>query len=263
MLHLVSLLILLTLGGCALTIDYKIPAHRFMDPETRGYNLFKDGGSGFIQMSAQADHTITMSSVYTFGVFGDSINEDQALTKSGNLGGQAGIGILERFDLQIRGNLDSPAMVIGKWQILGDTLKTQASGWKLAVWGGYGTMGEESSLTVTADDNTKRDYKGELDVTATELGLSCGYRSSPAVISYINFTYANYDAKSVLTSTTNPTVNVDGVTTLKAINLGFKLGEAKGISTNLELGGSQVKWTKGSEISQDLFSAGFTVNYGL
>ena len=146
---------LFLLVGCATDIDYKIPSHRFVDPETRGTSLFKGEYSGFGQLSYQSDTKLVMTEVYDLGVFGTSINENQAFEKTGNMGLQAGLGIVPAIDLIYRNNGDSPQIAILKVQILGSGFQNLQEELKLALWGGFGSMDEnEGSMRISNENQT-------------------------------------------------------------------------------------------------------------
>lgn len=125
--------------SCATDIDYKIPAHRFVDPETRGTSLFRGELSGFGQVSYQLDTKLTMTEVYDYGVFGSAVNDKQAFDKTGNIGVQAGLGIFPQVDILYRDNGDSPRMGLLKVQVLGSGLNQIQEEFKLALWGGAGS----------------------------------------------------------------------------------------------------------------------------
>mgnify|MGYP003643515175 CR=1 FL=1 len=255
------LLALILLTGCATDIDYKIPSHRFMDPETRGSAIYKAEFSGFYQLSYQSDHKLTMTEVFSFPVFGDQVNDGQALSDTLNLGMQAGLGILPMVDLHFRQNGDSPSMVLAKVQLLGEHANASKDGFKLAVWGGVGSMEEdEGSLTITKGDGTKRFYTGAIEVHPFEVGTTFGYRMADYAMVYMNMTFSRYASKSTLTSSVNPTVVVEGDADLAAVALGFKLGRFKGVNGHFEIGASRVKWGDQIKIEQDIGSAGVAIS---
>ncbi|MBH49010.1 MAG: hypothetical protein CME71_12655 [Halobacteriovorax sp.] len=258
------LLSLILLTGCATDIDYKIPSHRFMDPETRGTAIFKAELSGFYQLSYQSDHKLTMSEVYTFPVFGDQVNDGQALSDTLNLGMQAGLGILPMFDIHLRRNGDSPNMVLAKVQLLGDHANASKEGYKLALWAGVGAMEEdEGTLTITKSDGSTRTYSGAIEVHPYEVGTSFGYRMADYAMVYMNATFSRYPSKSTLTSSVNPTVVVEGDADLAAVALGFKLGKFKGVNGHFEIGASRVKWGENIKIEQDIGSAGVAISIAI
>lgn len=245
--------------GCATDIDYKIPAHRFMDPETRGTSILDGEASWFVQTSYQSDHKLTMTEVYDFGVFGSSVNDDQALERTTNFGVQAGLGIVPMFDVLVRDNGDSPAMLVGKVQVLGSSLKERQDGFKLALWGGVGSMDEDEGTMTISSGGSSRTYSGKIEVTPWELGTSVGYRFAPSAIVYLNGVYGNYASKSTLTSTTNPTVVVKGDAILEAVALGLKLGD-KGVACHLEVGASRVSWEDDIKIEQEIGTAAIALS---
>lgn len=257
------ILSLLFLSACATDIDYKIPAHRFMDPETRGSSLLKAEFSGFGQLSYQTDHKLTMSEVYDYGVFGTQVNTGQALSRTTNLGIQAGLGIVPMVDVMLRQNGDSPTMLLAKVQLLGAHALENKEGFKLALWGGAGSMEEdEGTLTVTRSNGNSRTYNGKIEVNPFELGASVGYRISNKALFYLNGTFARYPSKSTLTSNVNPTVIVEGDAELEAIALGFKIGEAKGVSGHIEVGASRVKWGDDIKIEQEIGTGAVAISVG-
>ena len=238
------------LVGCATDIDYKIPVHRFMDPETRGATLWKAEFDGFAQISYQQDHKLTMTEVYDFGVFGASVNDDLALSETGNLGQLYGLGIAPHVDFHYRDNGDSPHMFLTKVQVLGKTAAENKEGFKLSFWGGLGKMDEnEGSLTVENDQNgDQKTFSGKIEVDPWEVGLSLGYRTHEKVIIYLNSVYANYASKSTLESDTENDLRIKGDAILKALTFGTRLGGSDGVSCHLELGLSEVKWKEEVDI---------------
>lgn len=258
------ILSLLLLSACATDIDYKIPAHRFMDPETRGSSLLSGEFSGFGQLSYQTDHKLTMSEVYDFGVFNESVNTGQALSRTTNLGLQAGLGIVPMVDVMLRQNGDSPSMLLAKIQLIGAYALENKEGFKLALWGGAGSMEEdEGTLNVTRNNGSSRTYNGKIEVHPFELGMSAGYRFSDKALFYLNGTFARYPSKSTLTSNINPTVIVEGDAELEAVALGVKLGEAKGVSAHIEVGASRVKWGDDIKIEQSIGTGAVAISLGL
>lgn len=244
------LLILLFLSGCATDIDYKIPAHRFVDPETRGTALFAGEASGFAQISYQTGHKITMTEVYDFGVFGTTVDDGQALSRTTNMGLQAGLGILPMFDVHIRDNGDSPTMLIGKIQLLGAYGKERKEGVKFALWGGAGSMEEDVGTLTVTNSSSSNTYAGKIEVTPWEVGSSLGYRFDSFSMLYLNGVYARYPSTSTLTGTT-PTVIVKGDAKFEAIALGFKFGGGD-VSCHLEVGASRVSWDGDIKIEQEI-----------
>lgn len=258
-LKLLSLILLVS--SCATDIDYKIPVHRFMDPETRGTSIFQGELSGFGQFSFQSDHKLTMTEVFTFGVFGSTVDESQALSRTSNFGVQAGLGILPRLDIHLRNNGDSPLMLVTKWQVLGEGAVKAAPGFKLALWAGVGSMDEdEGSLTVTDNDNSTETYAGKIEVTPWEVGLSAGQRLTDKILLYLNATYGKYPSKSTLTSS-SPNLIIKGDAELEALSLGGKFGDNR-LACHVEFGASRVKWKNDIEIEQEIGTAGVAVSIG-
>src|SRR5690606_11765169 len=146
-------------------------------------------------LSYQSDHKLTMTEVYDFGVFGTSVNDGQALSRTTNMGLQAGLGILPMFDVLVRDNGDSPTMIIGKVQLFGEYAKERKDGFKLALWAGVGSMEEEEGTLIVTSGGSSNTYSGKIEVTPWELGSSIGYRFSPGVIVYVNGVYGKYASK--------------------------------------------------------------------
>lgn len=254
--------LILLFTSCATDIDYKIPVHRFMDPETRGANLFQGEVSLFGQLSFQSTHKVTMTEVFTFGVFDAVVDEGQALSRTANFGAQAGLAILPRLDIHLRNNGDSPLMFVTKWQVLGEDAQKATPGFKLALWAGVGSMDEdEGSLTVTDNDNNSETYAGKIEVTPWELGLSGGHRLTDKILLYLNATYAKYPSQSTLTSS-SPTITIKGNAELEALSLGAKFGDHK-LACHVEIGASRVKWKNDIEIEQEIGTAAVAVSFGL
>ena len=259
-----KILSLLVFTSCAaLNVDYKMPNHRFMDPETRGTNILNER-SWFILTHMSAAKELDLSGVSTNFVFpGESVSDDQTFSDSLMLGLQAGLGIMPFLDVHYRIDHDAPSMLITKIQLLGGSVKELKEGHKLALWGGVGSMSESDSLTISnGDGSIKRNYEGELSVRAYEGGLSYGYRFSPIFLTYLNLVHARFNANSQLTSTTNPTVIVRGMTNQNAANLGVKFGYSQRVFTNLELGYSMVEWREREKFKYDGMSFGVTFGIG-
>lgn len=259
-----KLLLLSLLTSCAaLKVDYKMPNHRFMDPETRGTNVLKER-SWFILTQMSAAKELELSSVSTNFVFpGETVSDNQAFSDSLMLGLQAGLGIMPFLDVHYRVDHDAPSMLITKIQLLGGSVKDLSEGHKLALWGGMGSMSESDNLTISnGDGSIKRSYEGELSVRAYEGGLSYGYRFSPIFMSYVNLVHARFNANSMLTSPSNPTVIVRGMTNQNAANLGVKFGYSQRVYTHLELGYSMVEWRERERFKYDGMSFGATFGIG-
>lgn len=243
--------LLALLASCATDIDFKIPSHRFMDPETRGSDIFKGEWDGYIQTSYQTDHKLTMTEVYDYGVFGSRVDEGQALERTTNLGWQFAVGLVPMLDISYRRNGDSPGMLIGKVQLYGESFKEKKDGLKFAAWAGVGGMSEDEGTLTVASNNQTRSYNGKIDVTASEVGASIGYRFDSWIIAYFNGTYAVYESESVLTSNVHPTVNVKGDAKLEAAVFGIKFG-GQDASMHLEVGASRVTWDKDIKLEQEI-----------
>lgn len=256
------LVAMLFLTSCATDIDYKIPAHRFMDPETRGTSIFAGEGSWFVQASYQTDHKLTMTEVYDYGVFGTTVDDGQALERTTNFGIQAGLGLFPMLDVLIRDNGDSPGMLVGKVQLVGAGLKERQEGFKLALWGGVGSMKEDEGTMTITSGGTSRTYSGEIEVTPWELGSSIGYRFAPSAIVYLNGVYGNYASESTLKSNVHSTVVVKGDAILEAVALGVKLGD-RGIACHLEVGASRVSWKEDIKIEQEIGTAAVALSVEL
>jgi hypothetical protein len=249
----ISIVFLMTLllSGCAIDIDFKIPSHRFMDPETRGQNIFNGEIGGFAQASLQTEHKVTMTEVFDYGVLGATVSSEQVLSRSSGIGLQGALGIFPRLDVHMRMDADSPSMIIAKVQLLGEHGNDRKDGFKLGVWAGYGTMKEsEGQLTVTSGNST-RSYSGEIEIHPWELGLTLGQRFAPAAMVYTSATHAKYPSKSTLTSNVHPTVVVQGTAELQALALGIKLGQTN-ISCHVEIGASRVRWREQIQYEQEI-----------
>lgn len=259
--NLFILLILLQLFvSCAVDIDYKIPVHRFMDPETQGTKIFNGEVDGMIQLSIQKDHKLTMTEVFDFSVFGTSVSEDQAFSHTSNVGLQLGLGLFPMMDLYYRENGDSPAMVVAKFQVFGTHAKEMAEGFKLGLWAGAGHMDENEGTLTVANNGSSRTYSGEIEVTPWELGLTLGQRFSPNFILYLNALHARYDSKSTLTSNVHPTVTVEGEAQLSALNLGLKYSVNR-FALHLEFGASDVRWNEQLNLRQRIGSGAVATSF--
>lgn len=252
-----SLLILL--ASCATDIDYKIPAHRFVDPETRGTSLFQGEVSGFAQLSYQRNTKLTMSEVYDFGVFGSSVNDEQAFEETSNLGFQTGLGLFSRLDLIYRNNGDSPEMGLVKLQLIGEGLRELKEEFKLAIWAGAGSMDEnEGSLTLNDGDQIKT-FNGSIEVDPWELGLSLGQRLNPNSLIYLNLVHAKYPSRSTLLSSDDPDIIVKGTAKQQALTLGLKVHQ-QNISCHLEAGYTHVKWDEDIDVKEEIATLGLAVS---
>ncbi len=258
-----KLIWLLFFVSCALRVDYKLPNHRFMDPETRGTNILNER-SWFLTTHLSGVQELELSSVSTNFVFpGETVSDNQAFESSVTMGLQAGMGIVPFLDLHYRVDYDAPGMLIAKLQLLGGSAKEASAGHKLALWGGLGSMSESDNLTVSNEDgSTQRSYDSDLSVRAHEMGVSYGYRFTPLFMTYLNLVHARFNANSILVSPTNPNVIVQGMTNQNVANLGIKFGYAQRVFTHVELGYSQVEWRERERFKNEAMSFGATFGIG-
>lgn len=249
--------------SCALRVDYKMPNHRFMDPETRGTNILQER-SWFLTTHFSGAQELELSSISTNFVFpGETVSDKQAFEGSATIGLQAGMGIAPFLDMHYRIDYDAPSMLIAKMQLLGGSAKEASTGHKLAIWGGMGSMSESENLTVSnSDGSIQRSYDGDLSVRAWEGGMSYGYRFTPLFMTYLNLVHARFNANSLLTSASLPTIAVRGMTNQNAANLGIKFGYAQRVFTHIELGYSQVEWREGERFKNETMSFGATFGIG-
>jgi hypothetical protein len=251
---------LFLLVGCATDIDYKIPSHRFVDPETRGTSVLKGEYSGFGQFSYQSNTKHIMTEVYDLGVFGTSINEDQAFEKTGNMGLQAGLGIIPEVDFIYRDNGDSPRMGLLKVQILGSGFNKLQEEFKLAFWAGLGSMNEDEGVMRITNENQSELFNGRIEVSPWELGFSFGQRLSSRSLAYMNIVYAKYASESKLTSTSRADTTITGDIKQQAIALGLKLHQQH-ISCHIEAGYTQIEWDDSLEHKMASLGVGVSVEF--
>lgn len=159
------------LTGCAITLN--VPVNRFESPESSGSGqIFLEGG---IQGASKA---IIVSN--TTASPPDVNSPAFERTSAGTVG--VGVGILERVDLSVRGQVNTPSLLKAKLQLLGSSSSRAARGtFSLAVSAGIG-MGNKSQQD--ADVFTPVTAVSDVDFITYDAAVIAGYRLSPSVLLY-------------------------------------------------------------------------------
>lgn len=212
------------------------------------------------QLSFQSDHKVTMTEVYDFGILGTTINDDQALSRTTNLGIQAAMGVIPSVDLHLRNNGDSPLMFISKWQFIGNHLNAAENGFKMAIWGGVGSMEEDEGSLIVENETQKKTFNGKIKVTPWELGLSFGHRFAPRALVYSNALYAKYPSTSTLTQS-NEVKTIKGDALLESVILGLRFGDHR-LACHVEIAASRLRWKGDQTLQQEIGTMGFGVQLG-
>ncbi|MEW6056388.1 MAG: hypothetical protein AB1540_07220 [Bdellovibrionota bacterium] len=170
------LLLALTLISACTSVRVDMPANRFESPETNGALL-----KGHIEPAAlQGINEVVLVEDYTRRPPRNDTPEfsesDYAYRFS------AGIGVLERLDVDLRVHEESPTMLGVKYQFLGEPrAKEVSSDFKLAVSAGAGAGNRKGSST---DTLFTQSGQYDVDFLAFDLAVILGYRLTPAILFY-------------------------------------------------------------------------------
>lgn len=162
------------------------------------------------------------------------------------------IGIAQRADLYVRVPKESSSMLGIKVQLLGDPVKAEGAGHKLAFAMGMGSERDEFEDSFTID----------LKSDASEFSLLHGYRTSPYVMFYDGITVSNYHFQGTVSGTNSLSSNdID----YKAANiltghLGVIFG-GHGFKLKVEWSAQKVKWTNTEEKLFQQFGMGLSAGW--
>jgi hypothetical protein len=178
----IQLGILVLVSGCALPVHTRTVANRFDSPEASG-RLGKghaeggfDGGQDFF-ISSDATQTPPDLSHPAFGR-----SDFDAVTS-------AGVGLLDRLDVDLKLHLNSDLIFQAKYQLLGDTeLNAKAGNFSMAFTAGVGGHSDKDS-TADVDFSTSGSSShitSSYDMSSTdyEFAAILGYRLNESVLIY-------------------------------------------------------------------------------
>jgi len=242
--------------SCSTTIDFKTTGNRYHSPESSGDTL-----NGKFQFGYGKTLKYETATLFADSIFDNSVtkNTDGSIKESYALNIDLFVGIVEELDFYIRTVSDS-AMLYGlKYQVIGDNEK---EGHKLAILAAYGSGEEtETDQRVTAQ-STERVYKADLSIDAWEAELIYGYRFHKNILSYINFSFSNFDTKTSLTSPSFADEVIDVTARTTSLLLGVDLrSDNKKSGFVIESGVVKGEWDNRFDETYIPVGANFYVNW--
>jgi hypothetical protein len=153
-------------AGCG--INAHLPASRLETPETYGRPL-----AFGVDLGVQGSNSLSLTSDYTISPVD---TDEPTYTRSTGVKIGASVGLAERFDLALKTAWDSPLLLQGKYQLLGDPQGTAKQGnSSLAVTAAIGNhnQGGESDDTFSGGDDAY-----SMNAYMADASVIAGYRFS-------------------------------------------------------------------------------------
>jgi len=240
------------ISSCSTTIDYQGSTNTYTSPEVAGETM---GISGQLEFGNSTK--FSLATLEQSNIFSSNINVDlsSGMAKDNVLSAQAALGLGKKFELYYRALADSPDLLGGKFQVLGEGAIKKADGFKLLVFGGYGPgMDDDEKFTATNGSGGSREYDSKLNVSMYEFGISLGQRFKKMYIVYLTPFYREFKADATLTSTSYPTVQINKKSIVKGCNVGVRLETDTKFFINLEAGYAHSQYS--STIQRDDYTLG-------
>lgn len=202
-------------------INAHLPASRLETPETYGRPLafgVDFGIQGSNSLSLTPDYTITPVDT-----------DEPTYTRSTGVKIGASVGLAERFDLALKTAWDSPLMLQGKYQLLGDPQGTAKQGnSSLAVTAALGTHNQSGSSDGLFDD----EYDAyEMNAYMADASVIAGHRFSDNGLVFGGPYFQKYWISGSQTLDDGPEVGYD----LDAHQYGVNIGLAFTMSRTFQL----------------------------
>jgi opacity protein-like surface antigen len=188
------------LAGCA--TKYIVPGNRFITPETQGGAL--RGQFEFQQTTANQLTIITDNGTVDEGVNYIDINRSGFLISN---------SFFEQFDLFWSHTGTANSMLGGKFQFVGGSRTSKATGHKLSL-----------AAAIGGNEHETDDESVEFKLGGQEFLVIYGYRLSEHVLPYTSFSYATYSFSGTVKSS-DPVLNglePELQTTVKSLSAGME-----------------------------------------
>jgi hypothetical protein len=238
--------ILIFISGCSTTVDFHGSTNTFTSPEVVGKTLGLSGQFGFSSSNKFVLSTLEQASIFSSQIV---VNNNAGLVKDNNIQTQIGLGLLDNYEFYYRAMGDSPDPIGFKWQIIGDGYEKKSNGYKLLIFAGAApSYNDKGSLIATNGSGTTRSYNTDLKVSMVEVGSSFGYRMNAHSIVYMTPYYRKYKADAVLTSTTNPTYNINKEPIVRGVNVGASFNTDSNLVLMIEGGYSHSQYSSSQEV---------------
>lgn len=240
------------ISSCSTTIDYQGSTNLYTTPEVAGETMGITGQLEFGNSTKFALATLEQAAIFSSQI---NVNANSGMSKDNVLSAQAALGLGEKFEVYYRALADSPDLIGGKFQIIGDGSIKKTDQFKLLVFGGYGPgMEDDEKFTATNGSGGTREYDSKLDVSMTEIGLSLGQRFKKNFIAYLTPFYREFKAEATLTSSSYPTVLINKRSIIRGCNLGIRFETDTKFFINLEGGYAHSQYS--STVRRDDYSLG-------
>lgn len=171
-------LILILSSSCSLTVD--MPSTRMLLPESNGRLKFR------AMTGISEAHEATVSTA------GNNTNNPLILKKENHLNyATPSVGMFEKFDLFVSTAINTPSVIGGKLQVLGENKENAKKGnISVSIFAASGSRKKEvDDDLLDIEGNTKVDFKTGLN----EGGMMVGYRFHPSFVAFYSFTQTQYD----------------------------------------------------------------------
>ena len=236
---------------CACAVKVKMPAHRFMSPESTGKTL---GGKVELGSIGAADVT----------VIGDSLDASPSTTpkieNNTAIGVGLHLGIIPHLDLYGSSSSEGPSFVGGKLQLFGDTYQSAKTGnLSMALYGGV-ALGSADSTSEGDVSGNDTEASVEAMFTGWEAGVLIGYRPDDLVLIYVGPYMSSMEAEITLdhknkaTGATARIVNPKGEGEVQSAVLGLQLGRRVMLQGEVALMKANWKRTSPSEYEVDEYT---------
>jgi hypothetical protein len=207
-------------AGCG--INAHLPAGRLDTPETYGRTLAVG-----VDLGIQGSNALSLTPDYTITPV--DTDEPSYSRSAGDVKVGASVGLAERFDLGLETAWDSPLMLQGKYQVLGEPQRTARQGnSSLAVTAAIGNHNQSGSSTGL----TGGDYDAyRMTVNMVDLAAIAGYRFADTALLFGGPFVQTYWISGTHTLDDGPEVAYD----LGAYQYGANVAIAFRVSKNLQL----------------------------
>ena len=188
---------LLSLGGCASTLDYDPTILRFDSPEVSG---------GVLSGNAQYQFAVTDRRVMAKidqEMFDTEYKDSSKATveNAATIGVRSDVGLSENVDVYVRAQSGTVSVIGAKLQFVGSAHNKIEKGLKISASTEFG---------YSNDSSLKGDRK-TLSMTSSDYSINIGYRLTSNFIVYINNFYNRNEIKGSLGRGSNTKYSISGV----------------------------------------------------
>ncbi len=246
--------------SCAVKV--KMPAQRFITPETNGH--FMKGGIGIGGGGAASVQVVDDR-------FSSTPSTVPSITKDSETSANVHLGLASFMDLYYHAGSESPVYVGAKIQLLGDPSETSKQGnFSLAIAGAAAFGSDDDSSTIEAGTSSEVISNVDVKYGGWEAMVLLGYRPSDKVIVYTGPFQTETTAEVTVTrstaGTTTTTASPKGKGTHNGIVAGVRFG--KNFYFGIEGSKSEATWTRTEPLPEseaapkDIWHWGLSTGFG-